>query len=160
MHIVPRATPHLTGKLNDIHMQIKPGDKSMKADPEGSLEYFSSGATEESEADPLQAGPKVVTAKDAKHFKVRATRSVVGGVGGAVSVRGSVMLISHHLFTSPQALLAKHPKVVVDFVAGWCGKCIQMFVKDECDSDGWNCSYIYACVFLTHSCTLFFPSNK
>lgn len=41
----------------------------MKADPEGSLEYFSSGATEESELDPLKAGPKVVEAKNAKHFK-------------------------------------------------------------------------------------------
>lgn len=42
----------------------------MKADPEGSLEYFSSGATEESELDPLKPGPKVLEAKNAKHFKV------------------------------------------------------------------------------------------
>lgn len=47
----------------------------MKADPEGSLEYFSTGATEESEADPLQAGPKVLTATSAKHFKVGAVQS-------------------------------------------------------------------------------------
>lgn len=25
-----------------------------------------------------------------------------------------------------QELLAKHPKVVVDYVAGWCGKCKQI----------------------------------
>lgn len=55
---------------NKPNTTLHPGDKSMKADPEGSLEYFSSGATEESEEDPLQAGPKVLTAKDAKHFKV------------------------------------------------------------------------------------------
>lgn len=102
------------------------GDKSMKADPEGSLEYFSSGATEESEADPLQAGPKVVTATSAKHFKVRLLgmgRSVVGvGLTRAPFVR-CPPLQQHQQY---QELLAKHPKVVVDYVAGWCGKCKQI----------------------------------
>lgn len=54
----------------------------MKADPEGSLEYFSTGATEESEADPLQAGPKVLTATSAKHFKVRCVWCDPGGWDG------------------------------------------------------------------------------
>ena len=72
----------------------KPGDKTMKADPEGSMEYFASAETSGGEeGDELKVGPKWVTAKDGKHFK---------------------------------EILAKHPKVVVDYMAGWCGKCKQI----------------------------------
>ncbi len=83
----------------------------MKADPEGSLEYFSTGATEESEEDPLLAGPKIVTAKDAKHLK---------------------------------ELLASKPKVVVDYVAGWCGKCKQImpFVNELSETHASDVTFI------------------
>jgi thiol-disulfide isomerase/thioredoxin len=89
----------------------KPGDKTMKADPEGSLEYFASGATEESEVDPLAGGPRVVTAKDGKHLK---------------------------------ELLGKKGKVVLDFVAGWCGKCKQImpFVNELSETHAGEVTFV------------------
>lgn len=83
----------------------------MKADPEGSLEYFASGATEESEQDPLAGGPHIVTAKDGKHLK---------------------------------ELLGKKGKVVLDFVAGWCGKCKQImpFVNDLSEAHAGEVTFV------------------
>jgi hypothetical protein len=67
------------------------------ADPEGSLEYFGSGATEETEIDPLQPGPKVVVAKvgdgrrcclilarsiGVRHLIPRCARAAADGCGG------------------------------------------------------------------------------
>ena len=89
----------------------QPGDKTMKADPEGSLEYFASGATEESEVDPLAGGPRVVTAKDGKHLK---------------------------------ELLGKKGKMVLDFVAGWCGKCKQImpFVNELSETHAGEVTFV------------------
>jgi thiol-disulfide isomerase/thioredoxin len=83
----------------------------MKADPEGSLEYFASGATEGSEVDPLAGGPHVVTAKDGKHLK---------------------------------ELLGKKGNVVLDFVAGWCGKCKQImpFVNELSETHAGKVTFV------------------
>jgi len=57
-----------------------PGAKTMVADPDGSLDYFGSGATEESDAeDPLAAGDKVLTIATPQEYQdlVKKDRVVV-----------------------------------------------------------------------------------
>lgn len=57
----------------------KPGSKTMKADAEGSLEYFASGATEHDEDDPMEPSERVIVIKTPQDYKdvVKESKAVV-----------------------------------------------------------------------------------
>ena len=92
----------------------KPGDKTMKDDPVGSLDYFSTVGENSSS-------------------------SASGEEGDALEVSPNVKEI--HTVAEYKALLKEHSKVIVDYVAPWCGKCRMIMplvneLADEYTSQG------------------------